>query len=137
MISTILSKRLERSPRNVMKVLAAVEDVRKAANDYTNCVDGIDGDERSKSKVRCIVDTQKHAFDDIEWTIKSGNVINRDTDGVKGIRSTASHISEQVWMFCEKHRANADDHLNEISQRYIDASTAVCDAANRYIASFD
>lgn len=137
MISAILSKRLERSPRNVMKVLAAVDDARQAANDYVSCVDGIDGDECGKSKVKYIIDTQKHALDDIEWTIKSGNVINRNTDGVKGIHSTASHISEQVRMFCEKHRANADDHLNEISQRYIDASTAVCDAANRYIASFE
>ena len=80
---------------------------------------------------------QKRALDDIERTIKSGYVINRDTDGVQGISSTASHISEQVRMFCDKHRASADNRLHDISKRYIDASTAVCDAANRYIASFE
>lgn len=137
MISAIISKRLERSPRNVMRVLAAVDDARQAASDYVSCVDGIDGDECGKSKVKYIIDMQRHALDNIEWTIKSGYVINRDTDGVKGISSTASHISEQVRMFCDKHRANADNRLNDISQRYIDASAAVCDAANRYIASFE
>ena len=52
MISAIISKRLERSPRNVMKVLAAVDDARQAADDYVSCVDGIDGDECGKSKVK-------------------------------------------------------------------------------------
>ena len=137
MISSIISKRLERSPRNIMNVLAAVDNVRQVASDYASCVDGIDGDECGKSKVKYIIDMQKHALDDIERAIKSGYIINRDTDGVKGISSTASHISEQVWMFCDKHRTNADNRLNDISQRYIDASTAVCDAANRYIASFE